>query len=84
MLSEIEVLAACSSEIQGSSITSELAAERAKAMRYYLGEPYGDEKEDRSRIITREVLESVEWILPSLMRTCGRTWTRKTPARSTL
>jgi len=47
---------------------SEISNERAVALDYYLGEQYGDEIEGRSQVITREVMETVEWILPSLMR----------------
>jgi len=68
MLSETEVLAACTEELQDSTTVGELSEQRSKSMRYYLGEPYGDEVEQRSQLITREVLESVEWLTPSLMR----------------
>ena len=47
---------------------SEISNERAVALDYYLGEVYGDEVEGRSQVITREVMETVEWILPSLIR----------------
>ena len=47
---------------------SEISNERAAALDYYLGEQYGDEAEGRSQVITREVMETIEWILPSLVR----------------
>ena len=67
---DTELLAICEAEIDAASgwSSGELSNERATAMEYYLGEPYGDEKEGRSQIVTREVLDTVEWILPSLMR----------------
>lgn len=34
----------------------------------YLGMEYGNEREGYSRVVTREVLQAVEWALPSLMR----------------
>jgi hypothetical protein len=34
----------------------------------YLGKPYGNEVEGRSQVRTREVADTIEWILPSLMR----------------
>lgn len=34
----------------------------------YLGKRYGDEKEGHSQVTTREVFETVEWALSSLMR----------------
>jgi hypothetical protein len=33
----------------------------------YMGKPYGDEKPGQSRVVTRETLDAVEWILPSLL-----------------
>jgi len=45
MLSETEVLAACTEELQDSTTVGELSEQRSKSMRYYLGEPYGDEVE---------------------------------------
>lgn len=70
MLSDSEITAICEMEISGASgwSSGELANERATAMEYYLGEPYGDEMEARSEFRSREVLETVEWALPSLLR----------------
>lgn len=45
-----------------------LAEERARAIDYYMGEPFGNEVEDRSQIVSRDVFEVVEWIKPGLMR----------------
>jgi len=51
-----------------SYITSEIAPEREDAMERYLGEYYGDEVEGRSSVVMRDVLETIEWIMPSLLR----------------
>lgn len=48
--------------------TSEISNERATALRYYLGEPFGDERDGRSKVVSRDVADTVEWILPSLLR----------------
>lgn len=48
--------------------TSDISNERATALRYYLGEPFGDEREGRSKVVSRDVADTVEWILPSLLR----------------
>lgn len=45
-----------------------LSSERTLAMRYYLGMPYGDEQDDRSQVITTEVRDAVESVLPMLLR----------------
>ena len=45
-----------------------LSSQRSKSMEYYLGEPYGNEESDKSNIVTREVLDTIEWIKPELMK----------------
>lgn len=45
----------------------ELSADREQALKYYNGELYGNEQEGRSAIVTREVADTVEWILPTLL-----------------
>lgn len=47
--------------------TSLLSEQRRKAMQYYYGQPYGNEVEGRSQVVTTEVKDAVEGILPSLM-----------------
>lgn len=42
--------------------------DQREAIQYYLGEPFGDEQEGRSQIVSREVADTIEWIKPSLMR----------------
>ena len=69
MLSDSEIASICSQEIhQATNTTSELKSERATALDYYLGEPYGDEQEGRSTVVTTEVRDTINSILPSLMR----------------
>ena len=70
MTSDEEIVSICQSEMDNASgySSGELADQRAQALDYYLGEPLGTEEEGRSQIITREVLETVEWVLPSLIR----------------
>lgn len=68
-LSEREILAAIDAQAERAYGTDgTLDDDRAQAMDYYLGRPYGNEVEGRSQVVTRDVLETVEWILPSLMR----------------
>lgn len=47
---------------------SKLSTERRQALEYYEGEPFGNEVDDRSQVVSRVVLETVEWILPALLR----------------
>ncbi len=46
----------------------ELSEQRRKALRYYLGEPFGNEQEGRSKVVSTDVADVVEWILPSLLK----------------
>ncbi|MDC1406044.1 hypothetical protein N8314_00655 [Akkermansiaceae bacterium] len=46
----------------------ELADQQADALRLYFGEPFGNEKPGFSQIVTRDVLEAVEGIMPELMK----------------
>lgn len=48
--------------------SSSLSKQRADAMDRYLGEPRGDEQEGRSRVQGRDVLDTIEWILPKLIK----------------
>jgi hypothetical protein len=49
-------------------LETETTDERQRALEYYLGEPYGNEVEGKSSIVTREVAEAVDGALPQLMR----------------
>ena len=46
---------------------SELANDRAKALDYYLGKPFGNEVEGRSQVVSTDVFDTVEGMLPSLL-----------------
>lgn len=50
-----------------SYVHGTLAGEREKAMREYFREPYGNEEEGWSTIVSSDVQDTVEWILPSLL-----------------
>lgn len=47
---------------------SELSQQRANGLSYYLGEPLGNEQEGKSKVVSRDVQETVDWIMPSLMK----------------
>lgn len=47
---------------------SALTTTRTDAFRYYDREPYGDEQEGQSKIVTSEFADTVESLMPSLMR----------------
>lgn len=45
-----------------------LDVERAKAMDYYHGRPFGNENEDRSQVVSQDVRDVIEWIKPQILR----------------
>jgi hypothetical protein len=49
-------------------VDGELSEERAKAESYYKGDPLGNEREGRSKVVMTELRDAVLMILPSLMR----------------
>lgn len=64
-------LQAVLSRLRGQMLNAEggeLSDNRQDNLDRYLGEPYGNEQPGYSRYITREVMEAVEWALPSLLR----------------
>ena len=51
-----------------SWMESDLEQEQADNLKYYYGEPFGNEKDGFSQVVTRDVLETVEGIMPELMK----------------
>jgi hypothetical protein len=51
-----------------SYVDEELSPEREIAGKYYRGELFGDEQEGRSKVVSRDVSDTVRAILPSMMR----------------
>ena len=47
---------------------TEFSAERSETLDFYLGEPFGNEVEDRSQVVATEVSDTIEYIMPQLMR----------------
>lgn len=52
----------------GDYVWGELAEAREMAMREYLRLPYGDEEEGRSSFVTSDVLDTIEWVRPALLK----------------
>jgi len=71
-MSDRELVAIAMAEVRDAvgylGTSSDISDARADALRYYLGEPFGDEREGRSKVVSRDVADTVEWILPSLLR----------------
>lgn len=69
-MDEYQLSSIVSSEITDAlnHFDSEYSQERIRAMDFYLGEPFGNEVEGRSSVIATEVADTVEAIMPNLMR----------------
>lgn len=48
---------------------SQLAESQAEAMDRYHARPYGDEVDGRSKVVTHDIEDTINWIMPALMRT---------------
>ena len=46
----------------------DLSDVRKENFNYYIGQEYGNEREGYSKFVTRETLETIEWVLPSVLR----------------
>ena len=46
----------------------ELSEQRRAALELYYGEPLGNEIEGRSQVVMSDTMDTVEWIMPALMR----------------
>ena len=69
-MDEYQLSSIVSSEITDAlnHFDSEYSQERIRAMDFYLAEPFGNEVEGRSSVIATEVADTVETIMPNLMR----------------
>ena len=47
---------------------TEYSMDRAETLDYYLGEPFGNEVENRSQVVATEVSDTIEYIMPQLMK----------------
>ena len=56
-------------EEAGHYVWGELASKRDTSLREYYRMPYGNEQDGWSSVVTSDVSDTVEWILPSLLKT---------------
>jgi hypothetical protein len=70
VMTEIELKAIIESEIDNALgyLETETTEQRRKALQFYNRDPYGNEVEGRSQIVTGEVAEAVDGALPPLLR----------------
>lgn len=69
-LTDDEIVAMLRSEKSNSSSyqNTTISKQRTEALQYYMAEPYGDEEDERSKVVTTEVRDTIESILPQLVK----------------
>tara|TARA_R100001129_G_scaffold25033_1_gene16379 strand:+ start:3024 stop:5129 length:2106 start_codon:yes stop_codon:yes gene_type:complete len=69
-MNEREIVSVLQREIRASSgyIGGEIVTKRKRSLEYYLGKPFGNEQEGRSQVVSTDVSDTIESLLPSLMR----------------
>ena len=69
-LSNEEIRAILHSEINGALgyLGGQLSEQRKKSIEYYLGEKLGTEIDGRSQVVSTDVADTIETILPNLLR----------------
>lgn len=70
-LTEREVKSALEYHLQeaiGGLERTEIIRQQATALKYYKGSLFGNEQEGRSKVVLTDVSDTVEWIMPDLMR----------------
>jgi len=69
-INEREIVSILDRELRASSgyIGGEIVSRRKKSLEFYLGKPFGNEQEGRSQVVSTDVSDTVESLMPSLMR----------------
>jgi len=66
--SELSALLEAEQQSALGYLGGDLSNARKKAMDYYMAEPFGNEVEGRSKVVSSDVADTIEWILPSLIK----------------
>ena len=69
-MTDTELASIVSSQIHYASgwLDTERSLQRRQALEFYYGEPMGNETDGRSQVILQDVLETIEWMLPQLLK----------------
>lgn len=66
--SELKSIVAAEIKAALGYIGGDLTAQRKDAMERYLGEPYGNEDKFRSKVVSSDIMDTVEGIMPHLLK----------------
>ena len=70
VMDEVELQSVVARELEDAIdyIDNYISPKRAEATKYYSGAPCGNEEEGRSQVVSRDVRDTVQAVMPSLMR----------------
>lgn len=71
MLSDDQILTICGNELihaTGGNDSGYINGNREHALATYLGQPDGKEVEGRSKVISTDVADAIEWIMPEIVK----------------
>jgi hypothetical protein len=67
-MNDSEILAIIQNEMANADITTTSSPSLQEPLRYYLGLPLGNEQEGRSSLVSTDVADAIEWIMPQIMK----------------
>jgi hypothetical protein len=67
-LTDEDILSIINNELSMANITVQTPQDLIDPLNYYLGNPTGTEQEGRSALISTDVADAIEWIIPQVMK----------------
>jgi hypothetical protein len=67
-LTDDDILAIVANELSMANVTVQTPQDLIDPLDYYLGNPTGTEQEGRSALISTDVADAIEWIIPQVMK----------------
>jgi len=67
-LTDEDILAIIANELSMANVTVQTPADLIDPLNYYLGNPTGNEQEGRSALVSTDVADAIEWIIPQVMK----------------
>jgi hypothetical protein len=67
-LTDDDILAIIANELSMAEATSQTSQDLSVPLDYYLGNAVGNEQEGRSALVSTDVADAIEWIIPQVMK----------------